>query len=586
MIARRRFFPQWPFTPLLGAGSAIAWSAMASAAEPPKPLQRLVSPIVIDAAAPAPTGCVSLTVHEAQLLTVSALAGEGVVLLDVPWAPGETQDLIMRSVKCDPTLAIEVVRTSELETQYSDLFTDDMMDDAAGLILVGQVLGAPDSKVILSFGPAGVFGILDGEGGRRLISSGPYGAGHPLLAFDPAQVSPSLLKTLEWTCDADDILDGSPMEGGLAEEPPCRQFRIAADTDFEYLQLFQGSEIAAANYAMLLVAAAGEIFTAGPNARLGLTYLRLWSTTSDPWDATTPYLQLVQFRAHWNTLMLLVPRDAAHFLSGRELGGGSAWTATVCGTNAFSLSSNLLGSFPYPLVDHDPQNWDVLVVTHEIGHNLGAKHTHQHGIDSPDSCFFGDCTAAWGGTIMSYCYLCPGGMANIVLSFAEVSVNDILGKLESVACEYSAPGAIPVAVVDWAEVEMGSSVSIAVIANDETVNCGAVALAGFDAMTLLGGVVSFDAETGVLAYQSPSMTLGVDAFAYTLIGEGLAIGVGQVQVGINTTPADLDGNGHVDGSDLGVMLGAWGSNDIAADLDDDGLVTGNDVGVLLGAWTG
>lgn len=49
---------------------------------------------------------------------------------------------------------------------------------------------------------------------------------------------------------------------------------------------------------------------------------------------------------------------------------------------------------------------------------------------------------------------------------------------------------------------------------------------------------------------------------------------------------DINGDGAVDGLDLGLLLGAWGSNDPSADLDGDGFVGGSDLGILLGAWTG
>lgn len=50
-------------------------------------------------------------------------------------------------------------------------------------------------------------------------------------------------------------------------------------------------------------------------------------------------------------------------------------------------------------------------------------------------------------------------------------------------------------------------------------------------------------------------------------------------------PADFDGNGAVDGADLGSMLGAWGAcAACTADLDHDGAVTGDDLGLLLSAW--
>jgi len=49
-------------------------------------------------------------------------------------------------------------------------------------------------------------------------------------------------------------------------------------------------------------------------------------------------------------------------------------------------------------------------------------------------------------------------------------------------------------------------------------------------------------------------------------------------------PADLNGDGVVDGADLGALLNAWGTNDPAADLSGDGVVDGADLGILLNAW--
>jgi uncharacterized membrane protein len=47
---------------------------------------------------------------------------------------------------------------------------------------------------------------------------------------------------------------------------------------------------------------------------------------------------------------------------------------------------------------------------------------------------------------------------------------------------------------------------------------------------------------------------------------------------------DLNGDGVVDGADLGMLLGAWDSSDPAADLDGSGLVDGADLGLLLANW--
>jgi hypothetical protein len=50
--------------------------------------------------------------------------------------------------------------------------------------------------------------------------------------------------------------------------------------------------------------------------------------------------------------------------------------------------------------------------------------------------------------------------------------------------------------------------------------------------------------------------------------------------------ADLNGDGEVNGADLGLVLAAWGSADAAADFDDDGVVGASDLGLLLAMWTG
>jgi hypothetical protein len=47
--------------------------------------------------------------------------------------------------------------------------------------------------------------------------------------------------------------------------------------------------------------------------------------------------------------------------------------------------------------------------------------------------------------------------------------------------------------------------------------------------------------------------------------------------------ADIDGDGVVDGNDLGLLLASWGGTG-AADIDGDGRVDGNDLGALLAGW--
>ncbi|NBQ13324.1 MAG: hypothetical protein EBU31_01610 [Proteobacteria bacterium] len=57
-------------------------------------------------------------------------------------------------------------------------------------------------------------------------------------------------------------------------------------------------------------------------------------------------------------------------------------------------------------------------------------------------------------------------------------------------------------------------------------------------------------------------------------------------VGINcqaSRPADLNGDGVVNGSDLGRILGGWGQPGVT-DINGDGTTNGTDLGLLLGDW--
>jgi hypothetical protein len=51
-------------------------------------------------------------------------------------------------------------------------------------------------------------------------------------------------------------------------------------------------------------------------------------------------------------------------------------------------------------------------------------------------------------------------------------------------------------------------------------------------------------------------------------------------------PGDLDLDGDVGSSDLGILLTLWGTSDILADIDGNGVVGSEDLGVLLTNWGG
>ena len=122
-----------------------------------------------------------------------------------------------------------------------------------------------------------------------------------------------------------------------------------------------------------------------------------------------------------------------------------------------------------------------------------------------------------------------------------------------------------------------------------------------------GGGQSFRAtywtpETGLVALKDHLISLGADipanftlAAAMSMSDDGRVIcGWGYESVfffqdawivvlpgGDATCPGDFNGDGLVNGADLGLMLVAWGTEDPLTDLDGDGRTDGADLGLLL-----
>ena len=311
----------------------------------------------------------------------------------------------------------------------------------------GSVVGDQSSRVFISVTDAGVFGFIFCEQGSFILSSGPHGAGEPPAVFSTAGEGFAAIDWFDFDCLAlarpDGVGDDSDLppadlppagapDGGVSFMPSCRSIDIAIDTDQEYLTKFSGNIAAATGYVQTIVAAADEIYRRDASVQVRLVFSRIWAT-QDPWTTTSSSAALPEFRSYWLANQGGTGRDVAHMLSARSLGGGIAWLDAVCSDYAYGVNGNLSGFFPTPMVTNSPQNWDVMVFNHELGHNAGSIHTHER---SPpvDNCGNGNCSGAANGTIMSYCHQCSGGMNNIALQFHPLSAGEIVSYMSGAAC--------------------------------------------------------------------------------------------------------------------------------------------------------
>lgn len=307
----------------------------------------------------------------------------------------------------------------------------------------GHVVDEAGSYVFLSFSPEGTHGYIRSEGVTQLISPGPHGENKTPLIYNLDAIPAGSIQWRDFICNAQTQApqpgpDEPIVAGGAASgsDAPCRRVDVAIETDYEFTaNLFGGSTVPASIYMSTLMGASSEIFTRDVGVEFNVVYVRLW-TTPDPWDQNTTADQLFQFRDYWNANMSHITRHLAHFISGRNLGGGVAWLNAVCHpTQGYALSANMNGSFPYPMEDNNSQNWDIMVVTHEFGHNFGTPHTHDY-CPPLDECWSGQCSSGNGcinnGTIMGYCHTCPGGMTNVVLEFHPTVRQTMLDYLDTV----------------------------------------------------------------------------------------------------------------------------------------------------------
>lgn len=175
-------------------------------------------------------------------------------------------------------------------------------------------------------------------------------------------------------------------------------------------------------------------------------------TSTDPFAGlNSTSAVLYKFRDHIDTLTY--NGRLAHLLSTRPLGGGIAFLDVLCATTnqvAFSasLSTTIL---PVPTY-----SWNVEVVTHEMGHNMGSYHTHAC-VWNGNNTQIDDCGNQWAtntgntpegaacynpnapiiptsGTIMSYCHIISGVGINFNNGFGPQPGNVIRNEYNTASC--------------------------------------------------------------------------------------------------------------------------------------------------------
>jgi hypothetical protein len=483
---------------------------------------------------------IALTINRDMVTDI--LVDDEIQIKNFPLSRVRSVDLALKRFDVFTTDAEVVVASINSHGQIVELSTT--RPDV--VLLRGFIIDEPESQVFLALGVHTTNGWIESRGSTFVVAKNPKENWTAVYELDA--VDPSLMNWIDFKCGVDEVVEFTKDQSadrthtrGL--EINCPALRMAIDTDWQFTgNLFGGNTDASGEYAATLIGAVSTIYESDVDIATKICYLRLWENSNDPWSGGSSSAQLSEFHTYWNSNMGHIDRHLAHMLSAQGLGGGIAYVNAVCTTYGYAVSGNLGGSFPLPIEDHNGNNWDLMVVAHETGHNCGTLHTHDY---SPpiDGCGLGDCSEAWGGTIMSYCHTCSGGLSNMVMSFHPIVQDTIVNYLANdISCSLGGDGSPPVAPLDVVWKMPVETIEIDVLANDYANDCTYPQIIDYETSSYFGGIIDMigdDPTTAVLRYTPPTVEYPVDVFKYYIADVSGQETTGHVKIYTDTPrPAD------------------------------------------------
>jgi len=324
---------------------------------------------------------------------------------------------------------------------------------AKGVFYKGIIKGDESSIVSINIIEGEISGIISNNKGNfnlgKLNNSSQY------VFYNDYELS----NKPAFNCDVSDeglkqMIESEVQNSTMATNVACGSISIYIEAD-NALYINKGSTIANANNFVNTVFSQVAVLYDNEGIQITISQTKIWNTV-DPYAsvASTTSAVLSAFRTQVSTTF---NGHLGHLFSTRNLGGGRAGLNVLCAKGT-GVSGNLSNSTP----NVPTYSWNVMVVTHELGHNFGSPHTHSctwpNGAIDNCATTEGGCSPGPaptnGGTIMSYCHTAGG--INFALGFGMLPGNLIRNRTQTCIGSAVAPSNLSViesyntsAVVGW-----------------------------------------------------------------------------------------------------------------------------------------
>jgi hypothetical protein len=298
----------------------------------------------------------------------------------------------------------------------------------------GVIKGVPGSLAAISVFDEEIAGIFSApRAGNYVIGKLQQGTARTHIVYNDKD----LVGRSDFACGTEDDGRGYT-ESQLLPQPATRALTDCIRNYFEVDADIVSNKGGVSGATSYITGAFNQMAILYANESMNFTLSQVFCHTTSPYTGTTSSAMLSQFQTRTSA----INGDLGHLVSYKASGGIAAGFSGLCNSN---VDNKLCFSNIYSTYSNVPTySWTIMVMTHEMGHLVGSRHTHacvwngnNTAIDGCAGGVEGTCALpgypAGGGTIMSYCHLQSVGI-NLALGFGTQPGNVIRNSATNATC--------------------------------------------------------------------------------------------------------------------------------------------------------